>query len=199
MSQIKELLTKQMLDLLDAETQLTQALPKMAEAANHPKLKEAFQKHLVQTEQQAERLRLGLSQLGVEARSEHCDAMAGLIKEGQKTIKEGAEMEPLAADLALIAAAQRVEHYEISAYGTARSLARQLRAPECAQLLSHSLGEEESTDFLLTAISDPLVQQLALDDAGADTNLDAVSPEAAAQKGQSSRRKKSPNQERGAA
>jgi len=199
MSQIKELLTKQMQDLLDAETQLTQALPKMAEAANHPKLKEAFQKHLLQTEQQAERLRQGLAQLGAEGEAEHCDAMAGLIKEGQKTIQEGAEMEPLAADLALIAAAQRVEHYEISAYGTARSLARQLRATDCARLLSHSLGEEESTDFLLTAIADPLVQQLSLDDAGADTNLDSVISEASSQKGQSTRKKKSPNQARGAA
>ena len=98
----------------------------------------------------------------------------GLIEEGQETIKEGAGKEPLAADLALIAAAQRVEHYEISAYGTARSLARQLGAVDCARLLSHTLGEEESADFLLTAISDPLIQQLSLEDAGADVNLASV-------------------------
>jgi Mn-containing catalase len=172
MSQIKELLTKEMQDLLSAETQLMEALPKQAEAANHPKLKEAFQKHLAQTEGQAERLRMGMSMLQIDAGSEHCEAMAGLIREGEKTVERGADMDPIAADLALIASAQRVEHYEIASYGTARSLARQMGAFDCAKLLSQSLGEEESTDFLLTLISDPLVQQLTLTDAGADVNLD---------------------------
>jgi Mn-containing catalase len=85
--------------------------------------------------------------------------------------RKAREKSPLAADLALIAAAQRVEHYEIAAYGTARGLARQLRENDCARLLSHTLGEEESADFLLTAISDPLIQQASLEDADADVNL----------------------------
>jgi len=174
MSQIKELLIDQLQDLLHAETQLTAALPKMAGAASHPKLKEAFEKHLSQTEGQVERLRQAFGLLGEKAEPKPCKAMMGLIEEGQETIKEGAGKEPLAADLALIAAAQRVEHYEISAYGTARSLARQLGAVDCARLLSHTLGEEESADFLLTAISDPLIQQLSLEDAGADVNLASV-------------------------
>jgi len=121
----------------------------------------------------------------------------GLIEEGKETIEEGADKEPLAADLALIAAAQRVEHYEIAAYGTARGLARQLGEMDCARLLSHTLGEEESADFLLTAISDPLVQQASLDDAGADVNL-----EHGQEHGESRvpvRAKKSQKRERGAA
>jgi len=172
MSQLKELLTKQMSDLLDAETQLTEALPKMAQAARHPKLKEAFEKHLVQTQGHVERLRSAFQSLGEEPENETCKAMQGLIEEGEKTIEEGSQKEPLAADLALIAAAQKVEHYEIASYGTARGLARQMGLRDCARVLSYTLGEEESTDFLLTAISDPLVQQLALDDMGADVNLE---------------------------
>ena len=173
MSQIKELLVHQLEDLLDAETQLTQALPKMASAAKHPKLKEAFEKHLAQTEMQSQRLTRAFELLGETADPETCKGMSGLIEEGEKTIEDGEGKDDLAADLGLIAAAQKVEHYEISAYGTARCLARQLGENECARLLSHSLGEEESADFLLTAIADPLLQQLSLNDAGADVNLDS--------------------------
>jgi Mn-containing catalase len=118
--------------------------------------------------------------------------MQGLIEEGNETIEEAAEKEPLAADLALIAAAQKVEHYEIAAYGTARTLARQIGEVRCARLLSHNLGEEESADFLLTAISDPLLQQASLDDAGAEVNLDNV------EKRPPSRKKKSERQEKAA-
>lgn len=194
MSQLKELLTKEMSDLLDAETQLTTALPKMAEAANHPKLKEAFEKHLIQTQGHVERLRTAFQALGEEADREPCKAMQGLIAEGQTTIEDGADKEPLAADLALIAAAQKIEHYEIASYGTARGLARQMGIRDCAQLLSQTLGEEESADFLLTAISDPLIQQLTLDDMGADVNLDKAD-----RKTPVSRGRKTTKQERGAA
>src|SRR5436190_4035583 len=172
MAQIKELLVEELQDLLHAETQLTSALPQMAEAANHPKLKEAFEKHLLQTQAHVERLRNVFEMLGEEAEPKPCRAMMGLIEEGQEKIQEGGGKEPVAADLSLIAAAQKVEHYEISAYGTARSLARQLGEVECAKLLSHTLGEEESTDPLLTMISDPLIQQATLDDVGADVNLE---------------------------
>src|SRR4030088_860837 len=117
MPQIKELLVEQLQDLLHAEGQLTGALPKMAEAANHPKLKEAFAKHLVQTEGHVQRLRKVFEMLGEKAEPKPCKAMMGLVEEGQETIEEGAEMESIAAALALIAAAQRVEHYEIACYG----------------------------------------------------------------------------------
>lgn len=174
MSQVKELLIDQLQDLLHAEGQLLGALPKMAEAANHPRLKEGFAKHRDQTERQVERLKAIFELLGEPAEPKPCKAMMGLVAEGEETIEEGKEKEPMSADLALIAAAQRVEHYEISAYGTAKCLARQLGENECAKLLSHTLGEEESTDFLLTAMAEPLLQQLSLDDIGGEVDLETV-------------------------
>ena len=109
----------------------------------------------------------------------------GLIEEGKETIEEGSKKEPIAADLALIAAAQRVEHYEIACYGTVRNLARQIGEVDAARLLSQTLGEEESSDFLLTAIADPLIQQAAIEDGGANVNLEKVerrAPERASKK-----------------
>jgi Mn-containing catalase len=172
---LRELLIDQLQDLFHAESQLTNALPKMANAAHNPKLKEAFTKHLQQTETHVERLRMVFADLGETAQGKPCKAMQGLIAEGEETIQEGRDKGEVASDLALIAAAQRVEHYEISAYGTARSLARQLGAVQSARLLSHTLGEEEGADFLLTAISDPLVQNASLQDVGADADLEGAS------------------------
>jgi Mn-containing catalase len=174
MSQLKELLVEQLQDMLHAEGQLTGALPKMAEAARHPKLKEAFEKHLTQTQMHVERLRKVFEMLGEEAKPKPCKAMMGLIEEGNETIESGGEKEPIAADLALIAAAQRVEHYEIACYGTVRALARQIGEIEAARLLTLTLGEEESSDFMLTAIADPLVQQAAIEDQGGNVNLETV-------------------------
>lgn len=174
MPQLKELLVEQLQDLLHAEGQLTGALPKMAEAAHHPKLKDAFEKHLVQTQGHIERLRKVFEMLGETAEPKPCKAMMGLIEEGKETIEESGDKEPIAADLALIAAAQRVEHYEIACYGTVRVLARQLGEMDAARLLSHTLGEEESSDFLLTAIADPLIQQAAIEDGGNNINLENV-------------------------
>lgn len=176
MSQVKELLVDSLQDLLHAENQLTGALPKMAEAAHHPKLKEAFEKHLEQTRRHVARLEKVFELLGEKAEPKTCRAMMGLIEEGKETIQEGHELEPLAADLALIAAAQKVEHYEIASYGTARGLAKQLGDVQSTTLLSHTLGEEESTDFLLTRLSDPLLQQATLDDMGARVDLGQNKP-----------------------
>lgn len=159
MSLLKELLVEELQDLLHAETQLTKALPKMAAAAHNPKLREGFNKHLAQTQGHIERLKKAFELLGEEAQPKPCKAMAGLIAEGEECIEEGKEKEELAADLALITAAQKVEHYEISGYGTLRGLARQIGELEVSALLSHTLGEEESTDFLLSEIAKPLIQQ----------------------------------------
>ena len=164
MPQLKELLVEELQDLLHAETQLVAALPKMANAAHNPKLREAFEKHLVQTQTQVERLKQAFELLGEKAGSKPCRGMMGLIEEGQETIDESAEKEELAADLALICAAQKVEHYEISGYGTAKALARQIGAVEVATLLSHTLGEEESSDHLLTVIAKPMMQQASVED-----------------------------------
>ena len=159
MSQLKELLVEELQDLLHAETQLTKALPKMAEAARNPKLRESFEKHLIQTENHVERLKSAFELLGEKAQAKPCKAMEGLVAEGEETIQEGKEKQDLAADLALITAAQKVEHYEISAYGTLRALARQIGEFEVSDLLSHTLGDEESADFLLTQVAKPLIQQ----------------------------------------
>ena len=164
MPQIKELLVEELQDLLNAEGQLVKALPKMAAAAHNPKLKEAFEKHLAQTQGHVDRLKQVFEMLGEEPQSKPCKAMMGLIEEGEETIEEGGQKEEIAADLALITAAQKVEHYEISGYGTVRALARQIGAYDVAQLLSHTLGEEETTDYLLTEIAKPLIQQATAED-----------------------------------
>jgi Mn-containing catalase len=159
MSELKELLVEELQDLLNAENQIVAALPKMVNAAHNNKLKEAFEKHLTQTKGQVERLSSALQLLGEAADSKPCKAMKGILEEGQETIEEGAERDELAADLALIGAAQKVEHYEIAGYGTARCLARQIGEREVAVLLSQTLGEEESADFLLTEITKPILQE----------------------------------------
>jgi Mn-containing catalase len=159
MSQLKELLTEEMQDLLHAEMQLTKALPKMAEAAHNPKLRECFEKHLMQTQGHIERLQQAFELLGEKAQGKPCKAMQGLIAEGEETIEEGADKQEIAADLALITAAQKVEHYEISGYGTLRELARQIGEFKVYELLSHTLGEEESADFLLSQVAKPLIQK----------------------------------------
>lgn len=164
MSQLHELLIEELQDLLHAENQLVAALPKMASAAKAPKLREALEKHLAQTEMQVERLNRVFELLGAEAEPKPCRAMTGLIEEGQERIQEAGEKDDLAADLSLIAAAQKVEHYEIAAYGNVRTLARQLEQWDVESLLSHTLGEEESADFLLTEVSKPLLQEARSED-----------------------------------
>jgi Mn-containing catalase len=158
-SALKDLLVEELEDLLSAENQLVAALPKMAKAAHEPKLREGFEKHLEQTKGHVDRLRKSFQLLGESSESKTCKAMKGLVEEGQESIEEGEDKDELTADLALIAAAQRVEHYEISGYGNARCLARQIGEREVAQLLSHTLGEEEAADFLLTSITQPILQQ----------------------------------------
>ncbi|HEY7209313.1 MAG TPA: ferritin-like domain-containing protein [Bryobacteraceae bacterium] len=167
MAHLKELLVEELQDLLHAETQLTKALPQMAQAAHHPKLKEAFEKHLEQTEGHVERLQRAFEFLGEKSQPKTCKGMAGLIEEGKEQINAGKNKEEIAADLALITAAQKVEHYEISGYGTARSLARLIDEKDVARLLDHTLGEEESADFLLTSVAKPLLQYARMADLGA--------------------------------
>ncbi|HZQ51349.1 MAG TPA: ferritin-like domain-containing protein [Bryobacteraceae bacterium] len=180
MAQLKELLVEQLQDLLHAETQLVKALPQMAQAAHNPKLKEAFEKHLAQTETHVERLKRSFQLLGGNAEPKTCKAMTGLIEEGKEQIQEGKNKEKLAADLALVTAAQKIEHYEISGYGTARGLARLIDQKEVAWLLDHTLGEEETTDFLLTTLSKPLLQQARMEDLGApEGDLELVKTQSA--------------------
>jgi Mn-containing catalase len=152
-----ELLIDELRDILHAEKQLTKALPKMAKAARFDQLRELFEQHLIETEQQIERLNECFSLLGETARAKPCKGMMGLVEEGQEIIEKGAEKEDAPADLALIGAAQRVEHYEMSGYTTAKNLAQQLRHSAVVALLSQSLAEEENADQLLNQVARTLM------------------------------------------
>jgi Mn-containing catalase len=159
MELLQELLTEELKDLLSAENQLVKALPKMARAAKDPDLKAAFEDHLEQTKGHVERLKQAFEILEEKPRAKACKGMAGLVEEGQEVITEGKEKEDAAADLALIGAAQRVEHYEIAAYGTARAIAEQMEHRDIVKLLSQTLAEEEKADQLLTKIAAPLLEE----------------------------------------
>jgi Mn-containing catalase len=154
---IQELLVDQLRDILHAEKQLVKALPKMVKAARSSQLQRCFEQHLQETEQQVARLDECLSILGAKSRAKPCKGMMGIIEEGQEVIEESKDKDDAAADLALIGAAQRVEHYEISGYITARNLAQQLKHSAVVQYLSLSLGEEENADQLLNQIARPLM------------------------------------------
>lgn len=156
---LEELLVEQLQDLLDAEGQLVKAIPKMATAAGSDLLRMAFNKHLEETKEQAGRLKEVFDLLGADVQAKRCKGMQGLIEEGEEVIAEGGEKEDLAADLALIAAAQKVEHYEVAAYMSARTIAGQIGRPDVAQLLGKSLAEEELADSLLTQIGRELMSQ----------------------------------------
>jgi Mn-containing catalase len=154
---IQELLVDQLRDILHAEKQLLKALPKMAKAARSTQLRGLLEIHLEETESQVERLNEGLKLLGAAARAKPCKGMAGLVEEGEEVMSEGRKKDDAPADLALIGAAQRVEHYEMAAYTTARNLALQLRQPLLVQLLTTSLGEEQNAGQLLDQVAQPLM------------------------------------------
>jgi Mn-containing catalase len=156
---LEDLLVETLRDLLHAEGQLVKALPKMAEAANSEGLQQAFLTHLDETKGQIERLKEVFSLVGVPAKGKPCKGMQGLIEESQEVMAEGEGKEAASADLALIAAAQKVEHYEIAGYGTARTLAGQAGLPVVAALLSKTLAEEEVSDNLLTQIARELMSE----------------------------------------
>jgi Mn-containing catalase len=162
MELLKELLTEELKDLLHAENQLVKALPKMAKAAKDPDLKTAFEDHLEQTKGHVERLKEIFELLDEKPKAKPCKGMAGLVEEGQEVITDGKEMEEAPADLALIGAAQRVEHYEIAAYGTARAIAEQMERRDIVKLLSQTLAEEEKADQLLTKLAQPLLEEAGL-------------------------------------
>jgi Mn-containing catalase len=156
---MEELLVEQLQDLLHAEGQLVKALPKMAKAAHSEALVAAFEQHLVETRAQVARLQEVFGMVGVQAKPKPCKGMAGLLEEGEEVIEEGADKDPAAADLGLIAAAQRVEHYEIAGYTTARNLAGQAGLPAVGDLLNQSLAEEEISDTLLAQIARELMSE----------------------------------------
>ena len=147
----RDLLVEELKDLYSAENQLLKALPKMAKAATNEDLKAAFETHLKQTEGHVERLEKIGKQLGESMKGKKCKAMEGLIAEGKEVIEEDAG--PALLDLALIGAAQKVEHYEISGYGTVRTLAKIAGETGIVKTLQETLDEEGDTDKLLTKIA----------------------------------------------
>jgi ferritin-like metal-binding protein YciE len=148
---LQDVFAEQLNDLRSAEEQLVRALPKLVGAASSDDLRQAFDEHLGQTRGHLERLQDLLATSGVAQTREVCVGMQGLIEEGSKVVE--ATGDPLAKDAALIAAAQRVEHYEIAAYGTAATLADLLGLDKAADVLGQTLDEEESADKLLTKIA----------------------------------------------
>jgi ferritin-like metal-binding protein YciE len=151
LNSLKDLLIDELKDLYSAETQLLKALPKMAKAATNPALKQGFEKHLEQTEGHVQRLEEIFEILDESPKGKTCKAMKGLVEEGAEAIEEDAP--DAVKDANLIGAAQRVEHYEIAAYGTARSFAEILDEKRVVKLLQQTLVEEEATDKKLTALS----------------------------------------------
>ena len=152
LNSLDDLFINQIEDLYDAENRIVEALPKMAEAASSPSLKQAFQSHLNETRGHVTRLETIFRSLGMEPKRETCDAMKGLLSEGEEMIDAKGDAD--VRDAALIAAAQRVEHYEMAGYGSARTFALQLGQTQAAQLLEATLGEERAADKKLTAIAE---------------------------------------------
>jgi ferritin-like metal-binding protein YciE len=151
---VEVLLAQEIKDLYSAESQLVKALPKMAKAATSPELQEAITTHLEETKVHVERLEEVAKLLDITPRGKVCKAMKGLVEEGSEVIEE--EGEGAIIDLAIIGAAQKVEHYEIASYGTARALAETLGLDDVAEILQTTLDEEGNTDKLLTGIAEQL-------------------------------------------
>jgi ferritin-like metal-binding protein YciE len=148
---LEDVFVHQLNDLYSAEDQLVEALPKMAEAASNGQLKQAFEHHLQETRDHRDRIQEIFGQLGKRRNGEECKAMKGLVEEGEEVVETSGDS--AAKDAALIAAAQRVEHYEIAAYGTARTLAGELGHDDAKDLLDQTLDEESNADKLLTKIA----------------------------------------------
>jgi len=150
-----ELFREELEDLYDAEKQMVQALPRMAEAASNDELKAAFEEHLEQTKEQVKRLEKVFKSIGEKPRGKTCEGMQGLLKEGDKMIAEIPRSPVL--DAAIIGASQKAEHYEISGYGTARTMAEMLGQQDAAELLEETLDEEKAADDTLTEIAETIM------------------------------------------
>ena len=170
LNSMDELFLNELKDVYNAEKQLVAALPRMAKAAQSPKLQQAITKHLRETEGHVKRLEQILRSLGEPLRGKKCKGMEGLIEEGKEILEEEGAAEVI--DAAIISAAQRVEHYEIAAYGCLRTYAQLLGNTDADRLLQQTLAEEEATDRALTALGAGGINQAAVA-AGADSDEDA--------------------------
>jgi ferritin-like metal-binding protein YciE len=156
---LNDLFLETLKDMYHAEKQILKALPKMAKAAESDQLRQAFELHRAETEGQVERLEQVFELLGKAARGKPCEAIQGMVEESQEVMEDFKGSDAL--DAGLLAAAQAVEHYEISRYGTLRTWATQLGMPDAARLLEQTLQEEKKTDALLTQIAEAAVNQQA--------------------------------------
>jgi ferritin-like metal-binding protein YciE len=155
LNSLHDLFIDEMKDLYSAETQLVQALPKMAKAASSPELQQAFQHHLEETREHVRRIEEIFSEFNASPKGKKCVGMEGLIKEGKELMTM--EGQPEVIDAGLIGAAQRVEHYEIAGYGTARAHAEQMGHTQAINFLKQTLNEEEAADEKLTQIATSMV------------------------------------------
>lgn len=156
---LKDALVHELQDLLSAERQIIKALPKVAKAATDPELKAGLEQHVEETKEQENRLKEALKLLGATQGSEKCEAMMGLIAEGEKGLKEDAEDE--IRDVLIITNCQKIEHYEIAGYGCACTYAEYLGEKEVLQLLKETMGQEVATDLKLTKIAESTVNKKA--------------------------------------
>lgn len=177
----EDLFMAQLKDLYDAEKQLVKALPKMAKSASSEELKSAFEEHLDVTRKQVERLEQIFSEMGAPAKGKKCAAMQGLIEEGQELLEE-MEESPV-RDAGLITAAQKVEHYEMAGYGSARTFAELLGHGDAAKLLQETLEEEKNADQKLTELAESVINEEALD-SGAEEEEEEGTLAASSKKGQ---------------
>jgi len=157
LNSLRDLYIAELKDLYDAENRIIKALPKMAEASSSQDLRNAFEHHLKQTRIQAQRLEQIFEKLDQSPKGEKCKGMVGIIDEGEDLMDEDAP--PAVRDAALIAAAQRVEHYEIAAYGTCRTYARRLGYEDQARLLNETLQEEGEADKKLTTLAESYINE----------------------------------------
>jgi ferritin-like metal-binding protein YciE len=157
---LQKLYTDELRDLYNAENQLMKALPKMAKAASSEDLKDAFEKHLEQTKGHLERLEQVFEELGEKPKGKTCRAMKGLIEEGSEILKEDGEDSVI--DAGIIVAAQKVEHYEIAGYGSARTFAHLLGQNKAAELLQTTLDEETETNQLLNRLAETIINPEAV-------------------------------------
>lgn len=157
---LQKLFVHELKDLYSAENQILEALPKMAKKASNPQLREAFEMHRSQTEEQVRRLEQIFDSLDHQPGGQKCRGMEGLIEEGEEVMSD-ADSDDV-RDAGMIAAAQRVEHYEIAAYGTARTYARMLGNDDAARLLQQTLDEEGETDKKLTSLAESQVNREAM-------------------------------------
>ena len=160
---IKDVMVEKLSQVYTAEQIALQAMPQLAQASTSPQLKQAFQTHIAETEQQVTRLEKAASSMGVQAQGAPCEAMEGLAAEGKRLIAENSPGPLL--DVLIVCAAQAIEHHEIAAYGTMRSLATSLGMNDVAALMSETLEEEKATDEKLTALAETEINPAAIKEA----------------------------------